>query len=346
MNKMIDLRSDTVTKPGRGMLEYMMSVPVGDDVYGEDPTVNDLQEYVSYLFGKEAGLFVPTGTMSNQICLALNTIPGDEIIADADAHIFYYENAAPARLSGAQIFPIHSINGEINLESIVEAIRPDVYYFPKTKIIALENTHNRHGGTILSIEYIRKVREIANKYNLIMHLDGARIWNAHSVTKIPLKEYAKYFDTISVCFSKGLGAPVGSMLLSDKNTINRAWKIRKTFGGGMRQSGILAAAAKYALLHNLPKLAEDHTKAVDFTKVLSNSEFFSANHDNVNTNIVRFSLSEKIRIESFIKESEKRGVLLSGIGGQSIRTVFHQDVSYEESIQAANILISIAEKLK
>jgi threonine aldolase len=316
----------------------MTSVPVGDDVYAEDPTVNELQEYVANLFGKEAGLFVPTGTMSNQICLALNTKPGDEIIADADAHIFYYENAAPARLSGAQIFPIHSEKGEIPVDKIEEAIRPDVYYFPKTAIIALENTHNRHGGTILSLDYIKQIKELATKYNLLMHLDGARIWNAHSVTNIPLKDYAHYFDTMSVCFSKGLGAPVGSMLLSNKETIARAWKIRKTFGGGMRQSGILAAAAKYALINNLPKLKEDHLKAIAFTESLAQSPYFLAETGKAETNIVRFAISHKIKVDKFVSEMAVNGVLVAGIGGQNIRAVFHLDVSYEDALNAAEIM--------
>ncbi|OGU60192.1 MAG: hypothetical protein A2X64_02995 [Ignavibacteria bacterium GWF2_33_9] len=342
---MIDLRSDTITRPSPEMLEAMLSAKVGDDVYGEDQTVNELQEYVADLFGKEAGLFVPTGTMSNQICLALNTHPGDEIIAEADAHIFYYENAAPARLSGAQIFPVHSVMGEMFLNKIEEAIRPDVYYFPKTKILALENTHNRHGGTILSFDYIQSAYNLAKNHNLFMHLDGARIWNAYSITNIPLREYAKFFDTISVCFSKGLGAPVGSMLLSNSETISRAWKIRKTFGGGMRQTGLLAAAAKYALTHNLPKLKDDHTKAVDFTKTISESEFIIANPDSVATNIVRFSISEQIKVDNFVKSLAENNVLVSGIGGQNIRAVFHLDVTYEESLTAASIIKEISRKI-
>jgi threonine aldolase len=342
---MIDLRSDTITRPSKEMREYMLSVPVGDDVYGEDPTTNDLQEYVADLFGKEAGLFVPTGTMSNQILLSLNTSPGDEIIADADAHIFYYENAAPARLYGAQIFPVHSVRGEMPLEKIEAAIRPDIYYFPKTQIIALENTHNRHGGTILSLEYIQSVKELADKNKIKMHLDGARIWNAHSITNIPLSEYAKYFDTISVCFSKGLGAPVGSMMLSDKGTIRRAWKTRKTFGGGMRQSGILAAAAKYALINNLPKLKEDFEKATAFVKSLSESHNFPADKIKVETNIVRFAVSNEIVVDKLISELAVNGVHAAGIGGQNIRVVFHLDVTYQDALSAAEIIKSISEKL-
>lgn len=342
---MIDLRSDTITKPSKEMREYMLSVPVGDDVYGEDPTTNDLQDYVSTLFGKKAGLFVPTGTMSNQILLSLNTIPGDEIIADADAHIFYYENAAPARLYGAQIFPVHSDRGEMPLEKIEQAIRPDIYYFPKTKIIALENTHNRHGGTVLSLDYIKQVKELADKYKIKMHLDGARIWNAQAASKVSFKEYAQYFDTISVCFSKGLGAPVGSMMLSNSDTISRAWKTRKTFGGGMRQSGILAAAAKFALLNNLPNIELDHKKARSFAESLSQSSSFIINLNKIETNIVRFAVCKEINVDKFISELAENGVLAAGIGGQSIRVVFHLDVSYSDALNAAEIAKSIADNM-
>jgi len=345
MENIIDLRSDTVTKPSKDMLEYMLKAEVGDDVYGEDPTINSLQEEVAAMFGKESGLFVPSGTMSNQICIALNTRPGEEIIADSNAHIFFYENGAPAKLSGAQIFPIESTNGEMPLEKIEQAIRPDVYYFPKTAMIELENTHNRHGGTIISINYIKKVYELAKKYNIKLHLDGARIWNAHSITGIPFTEYGKYFNTISVCFSKGLGAPVGSMLLSTQENIQKALKIRKTLGGGMRQAGILAAAAKFALKNNLPKLIEDHHKSLEFGKILANSEFISVNLDSIQTNIVMFNLDKRIDIINFINQLKNQNILLSGVGGNRIRVVFHLNVTFEEALYSANIIKDLSNKL-
>ncbi|MGB9701947.1 MAG: threonine aldolase family protein [Candidatus Kapaibacteriota bacterium] len=343
---MIDLRSDTVTVPSKEMLEYMIQANVGDDVYGEDLTVNELQEEVAQLFGKEAALFVPSGTMSNQICLALNTQPGEEVIADGDAHIFYYENGAPSRLSNIQIFPIKSEMGEIPIELIEQAIRPDVYYFPRTALIALENTHNRHGGTILSLEYIKMVSELAKKYGIKMHLDGARIWNAHSITQIPLEEYGKYFDTISVCFSKGLGAPIGSMLISTKENIKKALKLRKTFGGGMRQVGIIAAAAKYALMYNLPKLIEDHNKAIEFSKSLQNSELIKIDISKVHTNIVMFDIADGINVVEFVENLKRNGVLLSGIGGQRIRAVFHINISMENALKSSEIIIQTLNGLK
>jgi threonine aldolase len=191
----------------------MMNANLGDDVYGEDPTVNELQEYVAELLQKEDAVFVPTGTMSNQIGVKINTNPGDEVIIEKDAHIFFFETAAPAIISNVQMRTLPSERGEISLEDIENAIRPDVYYFPKTTLICLENTHNRHGGTIISLDYIKNVYGIAKQNNISMHLDGARLWNASIVTKIPIYEYAKYFDTISVCLSKGLGTPAGSVIV-------------------------------------------------------------------------------------------------------------------------------------
>ncbi len=342
---MIDLRSDTVTLPSREMLEAIFSAQVGDDVYAEDKTVNDLQEFVASLFGKESALFVPTGTMSNQICLNLLTIPGEEIIADADAHIFYYENGGPARLSGAQVFPIKSENGEMPIEAIKEAIRPNIYYFPRTAVIALENTHNRHGGTIVSLDYIKQVYELAQDRGIAMHLDGARLWNAHVITKIPLSEYAKYFDTISVCFSKGLGAPVGSMLLSTRANIERAWKIRKTFGGGMRQVGILAAATKYAIINNLHKLIDDNKKAIAFTLLVNKSELFKIDQSKVDTNIVMIDKLINIPMNQLINKLKENGLLISALNDNRMRAVFHLDISFHDASDAANILVNTAKEL-
>lgn len=342
---MIDLRSDTVTRPSREMLETLFSALVGDDVYGEDPSVNDLQEFVASLFGKEAALFVPTGTMSNQICLNLLTQPGEEIIAEADAHIFYYENGGPARLSGAQIFPIKSEKGEMPIEAIKEAIRPNIYYFPRTAVIALENTHNRHGGRILSIDYIKSVYELAKENSISMHLDGARLWNAHVITKIPLSEYARYFDTISVCFSKGLGAPVGSMLISTQTNIDRAWKIRKTFGGGMRQVGILAAAAKFAIINNLHKLIDDNKKAIAFSLIVNKSELFKVDESKVETNIVMVDKLVDIPMNQLINKLKENGLLISALNENRMRAVFHLDVSYHDASDAANILVNSAKQI-
>jgi len=210
---MIDLRSDTVTKPTGAMLNAIVNAELGDDVYGEDPTVNKLQEYVANLLQKEDAIFVPTGTMSNQLGIKINTNPGDEVIIEKDAHIFFFETAAPSIISNIQMRTLPSELGEMDIKDIENAIRPDIYYFPKTTLICLENTHNRHGGTIISLDYIKQVHQIAKQNNINMHLDGARLWNAAVATKIPVCEYAKYFDTISVCLSKGLGTPAGSLLV-------------------------------------------------------------------------------------------------------------------------------------
>ncbi len=342
---MIDLRSDTVTRPSNEMLEAMLSAKVGDDVYAEDPTSNDLQEFVASLFGKEAALFVPSGTMSNQICLNLLTKPGEEIIADADAHIFYYENGGPARLSGVQVYPLKSEKGEIPLENIKEAIRQNIYYFPRTAVIAIENTHNRHGGTIISLDYIKQVYEIAKENNISMHLDGARLWNAHVMTKIPLSEYAKYFDTISVCFSKGLGAPIGSMLISNRSNIERAWKIRKTYGGGMRQVGLLAAAAKFAIVNNLHKLVDDNKKAIAFSLLVNKSDLFKIDDSKVETNIVMIDKNANISMNLLINKLKEKGLLISALNENRMRAVFHLDVSFHDASEAANILVQSAKEL-
>ena len=218
----IDLRSDTVTKPSSAMLKEMFSADVGDDVYGEDATVNKLQEQVAAIFKKEAGLFVPSGTMSNQLAIKISTNPGDEVILEKDSHIFVFETAAPSIISNVQVRTLSSVSGEIPMSYIEDAIRPDVYFFPKTKLICLENTHNRHGGTIISLDYIQSIYKLLHHYHIPMHLDGARIWNAYVANGIELHTYSEYFETISVCLSKGLGSPVGSVLVGSKQKIEQA----------------------------------------------------------------------------------------------------------------------------
>jgi threonine aldolase len=327
--QIIDLRSDTVTKPSNEMRQYMIDAEVGDDVYGEDPTVNNLQEEIAMLFGKEASLFVPSGTMSNQISLKILTEQGDEVITDADAHIFYYETAAPSIISNIQIRPIKSNNGMPDLNLIEDAIRQNIYYFPKTKVISIENTHNRFGGKIIDIKYIKEIKNLANKYNIFTHLDGARIWNAHIATGIKLDEYAKYFDTISVCLSKGLGAPIGSLIISNRKNIEKAIKWRKILGGGMRQVGIIAAAGIYAIRNNLKLLIEDHKNAKFFANLISNLPSIYIDINSVETNIVIFKLSNNINTELFVSKCKQQGLLLSSIGQNTIRVVFHLDINNE-----------------
>ena len=258
----IDLRSDTVTKPSKEMRKAIYEAEVGDDVFQEDPSVNSLQKYAAELLGKEAALFVSSGVMGNQICLNVLTNPRDEVICEKDCHIFNYESGSPAALSGIQLLPLDGKNGVLAPEQIEPYIRPEsAYYMPTTKVIEVENTHNRAGGTIHPIENIKALSALAKKHNLYIHLDGARIWNASVATGIPVNEYAAYFDTVSCCLSKGLGAPVGSIIAGDKHFIDEAFKVRKAWGGGMRQVGLLAAAGLYALKNNIARLAEDHEKA-------------------------------------------------------------------------------------
>lgn len=339
---MIDLRSDTVTKPTHAMRETMCSADVGDDVYGEDPTVNLLQEKVSALLGTEAALFMPSGCASNQIAIKSHTEPGDEIIVEEDAHIFNYETAAPAVLSGVQVKTIRGVRGALGVDQLPAAVRPAAYYMPKTKLIALENTHNRAGGTLYPIGEIAKISEYAHTHGILMHLDGARLWNASVASGIAPREYAQYFDSVSVCFSKGLGAPVGSALAGTKAFLTRARKWRKVFGGGMRQAGILAAAAIYALDHHIDRLREDHEKARLFAERVSLSSTLVVELDAVQTNIVLVDVTKTGKTpDQVIDMLKNKGVLVSGGTFTTIRAVTHLDVSIEQMQAAADAVIAL-----
>jgi len=338
---MIDLRSDTLTKPTKAMLDAMYEAKLGDDVYGEDPTVNELQEYIADLLQKEAAIFVPTGTMSNQIGVKINTNPGNEVIIEKDAHIFFFETAAPAVISNVQMRTLPSKFGEIDLNDIEDAIRSDVYYFPKTTLICLENTHNRHGGTIISLDHIKNVHNIAKQNNIFMHLDGARIWNASVVTKIPIYEYAKYFDTISVCLSKGLGAPAGSVLVGSKEKITLAKKWRKILGGGMRQAGILAAAGLYALKNNIERLEEDHKHTKLLANELNTLNNIRINLDEVQTNMLALTTPNNITAAELVTKAKQNGLLFNAISKNKVRIVFHLGITKQDTITAATILKKI-----
>lgn len=343
--KIIDLRSDTVTKPSKEMLEFMLNSELGDDVYSEDPTVNLLQNKLATMFGKEDALFMPSGTMANQVALLVNTNNGDEVICESDSHIFYYETAGPSLLSRVQLRCIPSEIGEMDLNEIKKAIRDDIYYLPKTSLICLENTHNRHGGTIISQEYIKKVVDLAIENNLRVHLDGARLWNAHKKTNIPLEQMVAGFNTVSVCFSKGMGTPVGSVLLGSKEDIKKALKWRKILGGGMRQAGILAGACLYALENNLEKIARDNDNAYFFAQELSKCNKINLNLDNIHTNIVTFQIDEKINPNIFVTKCKHKGILLMHIGKNKIRTVVHLNLDREMLISASKIIKTILEDL-
>ncbi len=343
--KYIDLRSDTVTKPSKEMLKAMMKAKVGDDVYGEDPTVKQLQKRIAKIFGKESALFVPSGTMGNEISIKVHTQPGDEIIVEQDSHIFVYETAGPSLLSGVQMKTIIGRNGSMTAEQIKNAIRPKVYYLPNTKLICVENTHGRSGGSIIPLEDIKKIREIALNENIKMHLDGARLWNASIETGISLSEYARYFDSILVCFSKGLGAPIGSIIIGDTEFIDQAKRYRKIFGGGMRQVGILAAAAFYSIEHNIERLKEDHKKAKIFAEHLSSIKKIQIVPKNIETNMVMIDISLTGKSQAYILNLLKdNGLLLTPERTSLIRAVMHLDVTLEQVYKAIDIFKKIFQK--
>ena len=331
----VDLRSDTVTKPTAAMRKAMAEAEVGDDVFEEDPTVNLLQERVAELLGKEASLFVPSGTMANQISIRTHTVPGDEVIIEADSHPVLSEVAAAAALSGVQFRTIHGRRGILTAEQVAEAVRiPDIHR-PVSRLVCLENTHNFGGGTIYPLEEIWRIREVADRFGLAMHLDGARLLNACVATGIPPSEYARPFDSVSLCLSKGLGAPVGSMIAGSKEFIARARKNRKMFGGGMRQVGILAAAGLYALEHHVERLAEDHFHARLLAEALAELPGIRLDPREVETNIVIIDISPSGMDP---REAQKRlrelGVLVLPFGKGRLRAVTHLDVD-REGIQRA-----------
>jgi threonine aldolase len=334
--KPIDLRSDTVTRPTPEMREAMFASDVGDDVYGEDPTVNRLQERVAEMLGKECALFVPTGVMSNQLCLKALTQPGDEVIVGASSHIFNYETGAPALLSGIQLHTIPDPRGRMSLDEVDRAVREDAYYLPRTAAIALEQTHNREGGAIIPKELIGEIAGFARSRRIALHLDGARIWNACVASGISPRAYAEPFDTISVCLSKGLGAPVGSVMAGSARHVEIAHKFRKVWGGGWRQAGVLAAAGLYALENNIGRLAEDHAKAREFARLLDRSEgieLFGA----PDTNIVIFSVGGRDTGE-LSRELAAKGLLISAAFKGKLRAVFHMDVTLEQAREAAEVI--------
>lgn len=337
MNPIIDLRSDTLTKPTPAMRQAMANAPVGDDVFGEDPTVNKLQTKVAEMCGKEAALFVTSGTMSNQIAINTHTQPGDEVICDYNCHIFNYEGGGPALLSGAQLHPLPGKRGIITAEQIEAVIRPEDHHFAQTKLIELENTHNRGGGSIFPLEEIHRIRQIADAHHLFMHLDGARLWNAHVATGISLAEWCAPFESISLCFSKGLGAPIGSILVGSKEFIDRAHRYRKIYGGGMRQVGIIAAAALYALDFHLERLKDDHRRAYQLGEKLSElgaAVDFAATQTNIV--IADFSPLDRSAAEIGAKLKE-HGVLGIDFSPTKIRFVTHLDVDDQAIEQAERV---------
>jgi threonine aldolase len=337
-NDFIDLRSDTVTKPSAEMRKAMAEAPVGDDVFGEDPTINALQERVASILGKEKAIYVPSGTMGNQTSIKAHTEPGDEVILEREAHIFNYETVAPSMLSHVQIYPIEGERGVFTAEQVNRAIRPKAYYMPRTRLICVENTHNRAGGTIFPLDEMKRIRELALDAGIKMHLDGARIWNASIETGISPKEYAKYFDSVSVCFSKGLGAPVGSAVAGNAEFIERVRRFRKIYGGGMRQAGIIAAGALFALDHNIPRLKEDHEKAKYLATEICKLKDFQIDLPTVQTNIVIINVERTGKSpDEILRILRANGVLLTLGTYTSVRAVTHLDVSFDAVKKAASV---------
>jgi threonine aldolase len=325
---LVDLRSDTVTRPTPEMRRAMAEAEVGDDVFGEDPTVNLLQERSAELLGLESALFVPSGTMANQVSIAAHTHPGDEVICERESHIYYYEAAAPAVLSGVQIFPIAGLSGILSPGQIEEAVRPENVHHPRTSLIEIENTHNRAGGTIYPIETLKAIRQVADRHGIAMHLDGARLWNASVASGVPMKDYASYFDTVSLCFSKGLGAPVGSIIAGGKAFIDQAKKVRKRFGGGMRQAGVLAAAALYAMDHHVGRLSEDHRNARRLAEGLAEIPGLMVDVSLVQTNMVFIDYpAGKEALSLLLERLRQVGVLVLATGPARMRAVTHLEVN-------------------
>ena len=338
---LIDLRSDTVTKPSKEMMEYMFNAPVGDDVFGEDPTINELEDFAAQLFGKEAGLFCSSGTQTNQIAINVYCRPGDEVICSKEAHIYKYEGGGIAKNSGSSVKLLHGDRGRISVEDVKDAINDaDNVHYPITALVALEDTMNRGGGAIYSIEEIKKIKALCDQEGLLLHLDGARVFNALVETGVDYKEYGNLFDSISICLSKGLGAPVGSVLIGNKDFIQKSRRVRKVFGGGMRQAGIIAAGGLYALKNNIPLLKQDHEKAKTLESVLTDLPWVESVLE-VQTNIVVATLKDDVNVENTIERLKDKGVLAMAFGGQSIRMVTHLDISFDQLDQVVQVLKSL-----
>jgi len=340
MSTSVDLRSDTVTRPTGAMRDAMMSAELGDDVLGDDPTVKHLEERVAAMLGKEAACFVPSGSMANQLCIRSQTEPGDEIIAHRESHVYVYEAGAWAAISGCSIHLLDGKKGVFCGQDILDGVRPDDAHFPRTRLVCAENTHNRGGGSVWSVQQLRDVTDTAASLGLRTHLDGARLWNAHVASGVALDELALGFDTVSVCFSKGLGAPVGSAAVGSTETIGRARRFRKMFGGGMRQSGILAGAALHALDHHIDRLALDHEHAQLLAQAVSELPGFSVDAREIETNIVYMNVQDEIiggGAAAVVEKLDAMGVRVLAVNDRTIRAVTSLEVDalgVDRAIQA------------
>lgn len=321
---LVDLRSDTVTKPTQGMLEAMMKAEVGDDVFDEDPTVNALQKRLGGMFGMDRAVFFPSGSMANQTAIKLHTNPGEQVICDKYSHIYNYEAGGASFNSGVSCKLVNGTRGMFTADQVVEAINPDAFYYSKTSLVEVENTTNKGGGACWDFEALKSIRKVCNEHKLGYHLDGARIWNALVVKQQTPKDYGQLFDTVSVCLSKGLGCPIGSVLIGNKVIMENAVRVRKVFGGNMRQVGYLAAAGLYALDHNIERLREDHQKAKEIGQVLESIPFIKK-VEPVETNIVIFELDTSVDENTFTKKLTEKNIHIIGMGGGKLRIVTHLD---------------------
>jgi len=322
----IDFRSDTVTKPTQGMLEAMFKAKVGDDVFGEDASINELEAIAADMFGMEAAIFCPSGTMTNQIAIKCHTQPGDEVICDESSHIYQYEGGGIAFNSGASVKLLAGDRGRITAAQVSAAIQPDDPHRAHTSLVSLENTSNRGGGSCYDFDEIKKIGSLCKEKGLAFHLDGARLWNAMIAKKESAKQYGEVFDSISICLSKSLGCPVGSLLLGKKDFIKKARRVRKVFGGGMRQAGFLAAAGIYALQNNIDRLAEDHQHAAQIADVIAGKQFVKFVLP-VETNIIIFELDESITAPALVTRLKEHNILGYAISPNRVRLVLHLDIN-------------------
>jgi len=325
MNNIVDLRSDTVTKPSKEMRIYMAEAEVGDDVYGEDPTVNELQKFCADMFGMEDGLFMPSGTMANQVAIKVWTKPMDEVILEGESHVYFYEGGGVSYHSGASVKLLSGEGGMINAKQVKQAINKEDVHFPTSRIVVLENTTNRGGGRCYEWNKIEDIKKVCKEKNLKLHLDGARLFNALVKTNQKPADYGKTFDSISICLSKGLGAPVGSVLLGNKSFIAESKRVRKVFGGGMRQVGILAAAGLYAMKNNIRRLQQDHGHAEELANHLMNLSFVKEVMPQ-ETNIVIFKVHDSWSAENLVQQWKSKGLFSNTIGSNCIRFVTHLNI--------------------
>lgn len=334
----IDLRSDTVTRPTPEMREAIAGAVVGDDVFGDDPTALELERLAAEITGCEAGLFVPSGSMGNEVSIMAHTRRGDEAIVDVESHIYNYEAAGPAVLCGVQLAPLAGRMGILTAGQIEEAIRPDDPHEPVTRLVCLENTHNRAGGVIYPIETMREIYDLAKERNLKVHLDGARIFNAAVASRIDVKEYCSLCDSMMFCLSKGLGAPIGSVVVGDSDFIQRAHRNRKLLGGGMRQVGIIAAAGIYALENNIERLADDNERARNLAESIAGISSVSVDLDTVQTNIIVVDVAKSgLTVDEAIIRLEQEHVLVVPFGRTTIRAVTHLDIDDDDLDRAIEV---------